>query len=169
MVLADSEIRAAQLCALNWRDLDLRTCQLLVRSSKERKDRVTSVGVQTLRTLRRYRRSLERSLALDGPMIRGHTRPRLTPNAFAHFVRRLSLAAGVKVTPHALRRTFALMSLRNGMDLARLSPFARQTNQFGHIQQKTIEKPRVWDRFGLWCRPWYLSNVHEHVRMEACI
>jgi integrase/recombinase XerD len=33
---------------------------------------------------------------------------------------RLSQRAGLKVTPHALRRTFALMSLRQGMDVISL-------------------------------------------------
>jgi integrase/recombinase XerD len=44
----------------------------------------------------------------------------LTPNGLLLWLRRLGKRADVKVSPHALRRTFALLSLRSGTDLITL-------------------------------------------------
>jgi integrase/recombinase XerD len=46
---------------------------------------------------------------------------RLTQRGVQALFARLSKRAGLKVTPHALRRTFALMSLRQGMDVITIS------------------------------------------------
>jgi integrase/recombinase XerD len=53
-------------------------------------------------------------------MFRDKDGKRLTGNALRLICRRLSERTGIKVTPHALRRTFATLSLRQGMDVLHL-------------------------------------------------
>lgn len=120
MMLVDAGIRRAELAALNWGDVDLRTGQVTVRHGKGGKDRVTAVVAQTLRALLRYRLGLKRDPAADTPLILGMADRRLTPHHLSRLVAALGRKAGVKVTPHALRRTFALQALRKGMDVMSL-------------------------------------------------
>ncbi|MGA2819912.1 MAG: site-specific integrase [Anaerolineales bacterium] len=120
MLLVDSGVRAAELCGLNWGDLNPQTGQLMVRLGKGRKDRVTVIGAKTMRALLAYRRTLRQPPTPDSPMIRGRTGQRFTADWLSHLMRRLGIETGIHVTPHALRRTFALMSLRSGMDILSL-------------------------------------------------
>jgi len=119
-LLSDSGVRAAELCNLNWGDLNPQTGQLFVRRGKGRKDRMTAVCPMTIRVLLAYRRTLKQPPTPDSPMIRGRGSQRLTPDWLSHLMRRLGMSVGIHVTPHMLRRTFALMSLRSGMDLRSL-------------------------------------------------
>ncbi len=45
---------------------------------------------------------------------------RFTGDGFAQIFKRLTERIGIYVSPHALRRTFVIMSLRNGMDVLHL-------------------------------------------------
>jgi integrase/recombinase XerC len=42
---------------------------------------------------------------------------RFTPGGFIRIFQRLSKRTGIHVTAHALRRTFIILSLRNGIDV----------------------------------------------------
>ncbi|MGA2820291.1 MAG: tyrosine-type recombinase/integrase [Anaerolineales bacterium] len=119
-LLADSGVRAAELCNLNWGDLNMQTGLLFVRRGKGRKDRTTVVGPKTRRTLLRYRSTLKPAPTAESPLIQGRGGRRLAPCWLSHLVRKWGKRKGLYVTPHALRRTFAVQSLRGGMDLLSL-------------------------------------------------
>jgi integrase/recombinase XerD len=122
LFLLDSGVRASELCALTIGDVDAKTGAVMVRLGKGGKDRTCYIGARARRALLRY--LLERphhdpsaplfpSLLTDG---------HLTANGLLLFCRRLGLRAGVPdCHPHKFRRTFAIESLRAGMDLVRLA------------------------------------------------
>ena len=119
-LLANSGIRAAELCGLTWGDLDMQTGLLFVHRGKGRKDRVAVVGPKTRRALLRYRGTLKPAPTAESPLIQGRGGRQLTPCWLSHMVHQLGKRRGLYVTPHALRRTFAIQALRGGMNVLAL-------------------------------------------------
>lgn len=78
------------------------------------KARSVVVGATTRRALLAYRRELEP--APDKPVFQTQNSGRLAHNGLRSILLRLGERAGVKVNPHSLRRTFATMSLKAGMN-----------------------------------------------------
>lgn len=122
LFMLDTGLRAAELLALNGRDIDQTTATVYVRAGKGAKDRVAFFGARTKQALLKHWRESGRP---------GHDEPvwtllraphgRLSFWGLASLLRRLGKRAGVAdVTPHRFRRTFAVLSLRAGMDVLTL-------------------------------------------------
>ena len=120
MLLASSGVRAAELCNLTWGDLDMQTGLLFVHRGKGRKDRTTVVSPKARRALLRYRSTLKSAPTAESPLIQGRGGRRLAPCWLSHMVHQLGKRKGLYVTPHALRRTFAIQTLRGGMNVLAL-------------------------------------------------
>lgn len=138
-LLAFPGIRVAELCNLNWSDLDMQTGELFVRRGKGRKDRVTVASPKTRRALFPYRSTLKAPSGPDTPMIQDRGGRRFSPCWLSHMVRKLGKRKGLDLylTPHALRWTFALLSPRKGMDLLslqRLMGHADLSTTSHHVQ-----------------------------------
>jgi len=84
---------------------------------KGRKDRSAVIGTNTRRALLAYRRTLADR---EGALFQTKTGGRFSGNGLLMLFRRLSQQKGLHITPHALRRTFAILSLRAGMDALHL-------------------------------------------------
>lgn len=113
LFLVDSGVRASELCALTVPDVDLATGAVLVRSGKGAKTRTTYIGVRTRRELIKY--LLGRT---TGPLFTTTDGRPLTRNLLLKICQRLGKRAGVAhCHPHTFRRTFALWSLRAGMNI----------------------------------------------------
>lgn len=119
LVLADSGVRRAEAINLNWGDLDMNTGLLRIRRGKGNKDRSTVVGATARRALLKYMRDLT-NIRPDAPMFQTQEGDRFTSDGFVQVFHRLSERTGIYVSPHALRRTFAILSLRAGMDALHL-------------------------------------------------
>lgn len=119
LFMLDTGVRAGELCALNVSDVDGEGA-VTVRMGKGQKGRVTYAGAKTRKQLLRYF-ALERGgrPAHDDPLfVSQKGKARLTYWGLAQIVRRLRHLSGVKaLAPHALRRTMAIHSLRNGMNI----------------------------------------------------
>jgi len=89
------------------------------------------VGAATRRALLGYHRTL--TLTPASPIFQTRDDRRLSPNGLRSLLLRLGERAGVRVTPHALRRTFATMSLGADMNLLHLQ---------GLLGHSTIEMTR---------------------------
>ena len=112
LFMVDSGLRRAEVCALNWPDVDMSNGLVRVRQGKGKKDRSAAVGATTRRALLAYRRTLADR---DGPLFQKQTGTRITANALLNIFQRLTKRTGIHVTPHIVRRTFVILSLRAGM------------------------------------------------------
>lgn len=116
LFLADSGLRRSELCRLNWSDVDMQTGLVRVRQGKGGKDRSAVISPTTRRALLKYRQTI----TVKEPLFLSRTNERLTGTGILLIFRRLSKVTGLHITPHALRRTFAILSLRAGMDALHL-------------------------------------------------
>lgn len=112
--LVDTGLRRAELVALNWADVNLNTGAVIVEHGKGGKARIAVMGVATRRLLLSYRREL--TLMKDMPLFLTQQGRRFTDNGLRSLVIRISQKSGVEFSPHTLRRTFATLSLRAGMN-----------------------------------------------------
>lgn len=120
LMLLDSGVRASELCNLDMGDVDLESGAVRVRNGKGRKERVTYIGATTRRQVHRYlMREREGQPAPSAPLfIRQSAHGgRIAYDGLKQLFRRLSDASGVSFSAHAFRRTFAINSLRNGMNI----------------------------------------------------
>ncbi|MEW6400824.1 MAG: tyrosine-type recombinase/integrase [Chloroflexota bacterium] len=119
MVMADSGLRRAEIINLNWGDVDMQSGLVRVVCGKGRKDRSTVIAPTVRRTLLAYRKT-SGDHANDAPVFQTRSGRRFTGSGLLQVFRRISADAGIHVTPHALRRTFTILSLRSGADVLHL-------------------------------------------------
>jgi len=151
LFLLDSGLRAAEFVKLNVDDVDQAGGVVFVHDGKGAKDRVTHIEAATRAALAAY--MAERGpVPADAPlwvtydvigsrcesarwfMDRRFSARRLTQQGLNMLVKRLGLRAGVKVSPHAFRRTCALSMHRSG---ARLTEIA---GLLGHSDLATLQR-----------------------------
>jgi site-specific recombinase XerD len=119
LLMTDSGLRRKETINLNWADLDFASGLLRVRLGKGKKDRSAVIGATTRRALLQYRRQLK-NVSPDAPIFQTREGTRFTSDGFIQIFHRLTARTGIYFSPHALRRTFVIMSLRNGMDILHL-------------------------------------------------
>jgi site-specific recombinase XerD len=114
--LLDTGARAQEFINLNLDDIDLATGSVLIRQGKGRKPRMVFLGRKTIRAVRAYLRLRhDNNPALWVSILDD----RMTYSALRCLLRRRAHLAGLKdiPTPHDFRRAFALVMLRNGVDI----------------------------------------------------
>ena len=116
LFLVDTGLRLAEATAMNWGDIDIESGMCQVRNGKGKKDRSVVIGITTRRTLLKYRQEMTNHD--DYPLFQTQNGNRLSPGGLRSMCVRLSNKTGVHINPHALRRTFVVMSLKGGMSLA---------------------------------------------------
>ena len=114
LLIADAGLRRAETIALNWGDVDMSTGLVRVVRGKGGKARSSIVGSATRRALLQYRRTLK-DTSDNSPLFQ--TRD---GTGLVQIFNRISKHCGIHVTPHALRRTFVILSLRAGMNVLHL-------------------------------------------------
>jgi site-specific recombinase XerD len=113
--MVDTGIRRNELCAIDWEDVNLENGMINIRKGKGGKSRVVVIGVKTRRLLLMYRRTVDDSDSLPVfQTFRGSRR--LKPGGLRSALLKIGKDAGVHISPHILRRTFATLSLRGGMN-----------------------------------------------------
>jgi integrase/recombinase XerD len=117
-LLVDSGIRLSEVLSLNWGDIDFNTGAIKIDNGKGGKFRTVVAGINAQRALIKYRSSLAPSS--KDPVFQTIHGYRFSESGLRSWFNRLSKKAGIHITPHALRRTFATMALKAGMDLIRL-------------------------------------------------
>ena len=115
LFMVDSGLRRSETVKLNWGDVDMQTGLVRVKQGKGRKDRSAVISATTRRALLAYRRTLS-GLQDASPLFQSKTGIRLAGLGLLAIFRRLSKRTGIHCTPHAMRRTFTILSLRAGMD-----------------------------------------------------
>ncbi len=114
MFMADCGIRREEIIRLNWGDVNFDNGLVNVIQGKGQKDRAVVVGARTRRALLQYRRKIKWNDKT--PLFLSRTGGRFTGDGFEIIFRRLKRRTGVPITPHALRRTYVILSLRKGTD-----------------------------------------------------
>jgi integrase len=122
LTLLDTGMRASECTALDVGDLDKQ--RLHIRKGKGRKARTVLLGERTAAAVGAYlaeRGELPPSAPLFASRTNRNMDGRLTRSGLRRVLVLLADAAGVAgVHPHRFRRTFAVWSLRNGMDIYHL-------------------------------------------------
>ena len=113
LFMVDSGLRRSEVIRLNCTDIDIQSGLVKVRQGKGKKERSAVIGVTTRRALLAYRKTLADR---DGTLFQTDEGTHFTPGGFIRIFQRLTRRTGIHVTAHALRRTFVILSLRNGMD-----------------------------------------------------
>jgi site-specific recombinase XerD len=116
MGLLDTGARAQEFLDLNLEDVELACGSVLIRQGKGRKPRTVFLGRKTIRAIRAYYRLRRDNNPALWVSVHGE---RMTYSGLMDFLRRRALLAGLKdiPTPHDFRRAFALVMLRNGVDV----------------------------------------------------
>ena len=118
LFMVDSGLRRGEVCALNWRHINISNGVVLVERGKGGKARSVVIGVTTRRALLAYRRKIPHED--NDPLFQTKNGKRLTPLGLRSAFVRLRNKSGVQITPHSMRRTFASLSIRAGMNLLHL-------------------------------------------------
>ena len=118
LILLDTGVRVGELARLNVDDLNMETCEVLVRpfrSSIKSRPRTVYIGKRTQKELWKY--LLGREKIKNDPLLLSVSGRRMSADGIKHLIRRVSIRAGVPAHPHAFRHTFAIEYLRNNGDI----------------------------------------------------
>lgn len=113
--MSDSGLRRQETINLDWSDVDMHTGLVMVKNGKGGKDRTAVIGARCRRMLLAYRRSLPTEL-MYGVLFKTDEGIRFSKTGMLSIFRRLTKKTGIHITPHSLRRTWTILSLRSGMD-----------------------------------------------------
>jgi integrase/recombinase XerC len=138
-VIYSCGLRVSELVGLDWSDVEARLGLVRVRG-KGNKERVVPIGEKALAALRLYRESLaelcgDRSRDAQAVFLSRRGR-RLTVRTVARAVDHYTMTSGLaaKVSPHALRHSFATHLLGAGADLRAIQEL------LGHASLSTTQK-----------------------------
>ncbi|MGH7259816.1 MAG: tyrosine recombinase XerC [Nitrospiraceae bacterium] len=132
--------RVSELVGMNREDLDLKEGLVRLRG-KGRKERIVPIGDVAIEAIKEYHAALQHSgLSTQHsehgqPVFRNARGRRLTARSIARFVANYSSRlAGGRVSPHALRHSFATHLLDEGADLRAIQ------EMLGHASLATTQK-----------------------------
>lgn len=142
LLMADTGIRRAELCLLKWADVDISRGMIAIREGKGGKFRTVMVGVRTRRALLKYRRGVITDPS--APVIQTQSGGRMTHSGLRSMLLRIGKRAGIRLSPHMLRRTFATLSLRAGMNPLHLQGLLghsslEMTNHYVHMLDDDLQ------------------------------
>lgn len=144
--------RVSELVGLNWEDLDLREGLVRLRG-KGRKERIVPIGDVAIEAIKEYVATLKPpavSRQRPAPVFLNARGGRLTARSVARLVGKYSeaLSSG-RISPHALRHSFATHLLDEGADLRAIQEMLghaslRTTQKYTHVALDQLL--RVYDR-----------------------
>ncbi len=125
----DTGVRLSELCSLNWSDINVENGSVVVREGKGKKFRVIGVGIKTRRLLLKYKSLIgnEKS-APESPLFQTVHGKRFTPMGLRSVLIRLSEKSEVEFSAHVLRRSFAKLSVKAGMNLIYIQSLMGHSN-----------------------------------------
>ena len=135
--LYSTGIRLAELVALDLDDMDLREGVIRVKG-KGRKERMVPIGSKAVNAISGYRASFRSEglpVSLHAVFV-GPSGRRLNPRTVARTVAAAGrrLPRGLRVTPHALRHSYATHLLEGGADLRSIQEL------LGHVRISTTQR-----------------------------
>lgn len=113
LLMLDTGVRASELCDLKIEDLDNRNNRIYVRHGKGMKERTIPISSRTGQMLWRYLAGRKDAQPTDPLFTTKSNRP-MSRTKLTETFEIIGRRAGVRLHPHKLRHTFAVMFLRNG-------------------------------------------------------
>ncbi len=118
--MANTGLRASELCNLKLEDIDLEARKVYVKLGKGNKNREIGLNRETYDILVQYLRArLERKIDINNFFISKLDSP-FNNESLAKKVKRLATKAGLDISPHSLRRGFVTMNINRGKQIAHL-------------------------------------------------
>jgi integrase/recombinase XerC len=150
-LLYSTGLRASELVALDWRDVDPEVGMLRVEHGKGGKQRVVPIGPEAIEALQVYRSRWSGPKPTDDAVFRNLAGRRLSVRSVTRVLEQCLRAAAVqaKASPHALRHSFATHLLENGADLRAIQEMLGHasistTQRYTHLDLKRLAK--VYDK-----------------------
>lgn len=135
LFLLDTGARANETLAVNWGDCDIAGGAVMLRHTKNHRQRIVFLGVRARKALLGYVRQRQELEPASALWVGVHKRKRLSYWGLRQILRRRAEYAGVETpSAHDFRRAFCLVSLRNGMDVFSLQRLA------GHADLSTTRR-----------------------------
>lgn len=137
-----SELRALNICDINWHDMSV---VVFGKGSKERK---VFLSFKALHHLKRYLNSREDDCEA---LIASERKPirRLTNRGIQYQIDKIEHAAGISkpLTPHVMRHTFATLAMDAGIELADLQHLLGHSDPSTTLRYAPVSEERKRDAF----------------------
>ncbi len=127
-LLYGAGLRVSELCNLKKSDVDFERGLILVRSGKGAKDRVVPLPDALVSEIRNYLSKREDESEYLIVEDRRSEKGRLSPKTVWYLLRKYGNRAGIRVTPHMLRHSFATHMLENGVDIRAIQELLGHSN-----------------------------------------
>ncbi|WP_297070033.1 site-specific tyrosine recombinase/integron integrase [Thermococcus sp.] len=128
LLLYGAGLRVSELCNLKKSDVDFERSTLLVRGGKGAKDRVVPVSRSLLEEIRSYLKSRDDMSEYLLVEERRSSKDSISTKTVWYLLKRYGKRAGLKVTPHMLRHSFATHMLENGVDIRAIQELLGHSN-----------------------------------------
>jgi len=128
LLLYGAGLRVSELCNLKKGDVDLDRNLIVVRGGKGAKDRVVPIPAFLSGAIRDYLETRSDSSEYLLVEERRKKRDQLSPKTVWYLLKKYGKRAGVEVTPHKLRHSFATHMLENGVDIRAIQELLGHSN-----------------------------------------
>ena len=117
LLLYGSGLRVSELCNLKISDIDFKRSLIIVRGGKGAKDRIVPIPRALLKEIEDYLKMRNDNSEYLLVEERRNKKDKLSPKTVWYILDKYGKKAGIKVTPHMLRHSFATHMLENGIDI----------------------------------------------------
>ena len=128
LLLYGAGLRVSELCNLKKSDVDLDRGIITVRGGKGAKDRVVPISTTLAKEIKTYLKERDDNSEYLLVEVRRNTKDKLSPKTVWYLLSRYGKKAGVKVTPHMLRHSFATHMLERGVDIRAIQELLGHSN-----------------------------------------
>ncbi|AHF80599.1 site-specific tyrosine recombinase/integron integrase [Thermococcus paralvinellae] len=117
LLLYGSGLRVSELCNLKIEDVDFNQSLIIVRGGKGAKDRIVPIPKALLKEIEDYLKMRSDNSEYLLVEERRSKKDRISPKTVWYLLDKYGKKAGIKVTPHMLRHSFATHMLESGIDI----------------------------------------------------
>lgn len=128
LLLYGAGLRVSELCNLKKNEVDLERGIIVVRGGKGAKDRVVPIPEFLAKEIRSYLETRSDSSEYLLVEERRKSKDKLSPKTVWYLLRKYGEKAGVEVTPHKLRHSFATHMLERGVDIRAIQELLGHSN-----------------------------------------
>ncbi|MCD6373271.1 MAG: tyrosine-type recombinase/integrase [Thermococcus sp.] len=128
LLLYGAGLRVSELCNLKKQDIDFERSLIVVRGGKGAKDRVVPIPAFLLNEISSYLEMRDDDSEYLLVEEKREKKDRISTKTVWYLLRKYGERAGVKVTPHMLRHSFATHMLENGVDIRAIQELLGHSN-----------------------------------------